>query len=130
MALTQSFSNAGGSVSIAGVTVQAVALVDAVGNVASGGSSSAAAVPAGASTTAQVIKSAGGRLFRAVATGASASTAALTFYDNASAASGLAIGVVPSGATPGQSFDFEMPAKNGITAGLLNGSAAVTVSYY
>jgi len=58
------------------------------------------------------------------------STAVLKFYDNASAASGTVIGIVPSGATAGQVFDLEMPAGNGITAGLLSGSAAVTVSFY
>lgn len=130
MSLTQSYGNAGAVVPIVGVNVPATVQVDALGNVVSAGGSATVAVPAGASTTAQVIKSSAGRLCRAVATGGSASTAALTFYDNASSASGVAIGVVPSGASAGQSFDFQMPASNGITAGLLSGSAAVTVSFY
>jgi hypothetical protein len=129
MALTASYTNLGATTAVAGVQVQAVAQVDGLGNVATPGGTTTATIVAGTGTTVQVVKASAGRLYRVLVTGAT-STAALTFYDNASAASGTVIGIVPSGATTGQSFDIQMPANNGITAGLLSGSASVTVSYY
>lgn len=102
-----------------------VTLADSNGFAVSAGLT--AVVAAGAGTT--VVKATPGRLGRVTVTGA-VPTGALTFYDNASTGSGTVIGVIPaSGVTTGQSFDFQMPAANGITAVGATGSAAVTVSY-
>lgn len=85
-----------------------------------------AIVAAGVGTT--IVKGSPGRLAAAVVTGAN-STGALTFYDNASTGTGTVIGVVPSGATTGTRYPFDVPAVNGITAVGAAGSAAVTVSF-
>ncbi|MBA2285830.1 MAG: hypothetical protein H0W02_10125 [Ktedonobacteraceae bacterium] len=86
-----------------------------------------AAVAAGGSTAAVVVKATAGFLSGVLVT-ANAS-AVLTIYDNASAASGTVIGVIPATATAGQYYPLNMPAKVGITAGQVNGSPAVTVAY-
>lgn len=82
-------------------------------------------VVGGVGTT--VVKPGPGRLAAAVVTGAT-STGALTFYDN-TAASGTVIAVVPTGATTGARYPFDVPAAIGITAVGAAGSAAVTVSF-
>ena len=122
--------SAGGAVLAGNSGVPASVQVDLHGNVVAPGGSATVAIAAGSATSTSVVKAASGRLCRVIATGVAASTAALTFYDNASAASGTIIGIIPTGTNPGQSFDIQMPASNGITAGLLSGSAAVTVSFY
>lgn len=101
-----------------------ITLVDAAGFPVN--ATTNAVVAAGVGTT--VVKAAPGRLVAAVVTGAT-STGALTFYDNASAGSGTVIGVVPTGATTGTRYPFEVPAAAGITAVGAAGSAAVTVSF-
>jgi len=86
-----------------------------------------AAIAAGSTTAAQVIKASAGSLLRVVVTGSA--SAALSIYDNASAASGTVIGVIKSTAVAGDVYVFNMPAAAGITAGKVNGSPACTVSY-
>jgi hypothetical protein len=125
--LTPTYSP-GGAAAAGTSGVPASVQVDLKGTVVVPGGSATVAIAAGASTVAQVVKASAGRLCRIIVT--TTGTADLKFYDNASAASGTVIGYIPSAATLGQSFDIQMPASNGITAGLLNGSAAVTVSYY
>lgn len=84
-----------------------------------------AVVAGGVGTT--VVKSSPGRLAAAIVTGAN-STGALTFYDN-TAGSGTVIAIVPTGATTGTRYPFDVPATIGITAVGATGSAAVTVSF-
>lgn len=91
-----------------------------------GGTSNNQAVPVQAG--AFVVKNSSGFLGGALVT-APGTTTQMTFYDNASAASGNIIGIVPSGATAGQFFPFNMPAKNGITASGSATNPAVTVSF-
>lgn len=130
MALNPSYSTTGAIYEVGGVKAQAVVQVDGSGTEVVPGGSVTATVVAGSGAAAQVIKASAGRLCRVVVTTAGAEGDDLKFYDNKTAASGTVIGVVPGAATLGQSFDFQMPAANGITAGRVNGSPAVTVSYY
>lgn len=83
-------------------------------------------VAAGVGTAAVVVKSSPGYLKGVVVT--ATGTAALSFYDNASTASGTVIGIVPASATLGQYLQMEMPAGNGVVAGQLSGTPAVTAS--
>lgn len=127
MALTPTYSP-GGAVAAGTKGVPAMVQVDLNGNVVAAGGSATAAIAAGASTSALVVKASAGRLCRAIVT--TVGTTDLKFYDNASAASGTVIGYIPTAATLGQSFDIQMPASAGITAAVVSGTAAVTVSYY
>lgn len=85
-----------------------------------------AAVAAGAGG-AGVVKAAAGRLCRIIVT--TLGTAAMTFYDNASAASGTALFVIPASAAAGTIYNLQMPAANGIYAGGAANTPAVTVAY-
>ncbi len=101
--------------------------VDATGNLAvTTGGTTTAAVAAAASSP-QVIKATPGRLCRVTIT--TASTAAMNFYDNASAASGLVVLALPAVTTLGQTFDVQMPCALGITAGGGANTAGYTVSF-
>jgi hypothetical protein len=95
------------------------------GSSTASGSTNSVAVPASASN--QVVKATPGVLFKCVVT-ATGTTNAL-IYDNASAASGKVIGVVPSTVTVGQVFEFSMPASAGITVGGATTNPAFTLSY-
>jgi hypothetical protein len=84
--------------------------------------------PVSAGTTgAQVVKNSPGRLGRVVLATANGA-AAITFYDNASAASGTVIGVIPASAAAGV-YDFQMPARAGITFTGASTNPALTVGY-
>jgi hypothetical protein len=77
--------------------------------------------------TTQTVKAGAGRLVRVVVTTVTA-TAVTTIYDNASAASGTPLFVVPIGAAVGTVYAVDLPAVNGITvAGA--GTGAITVGY-
>lgn len=80
------------------------------------------------SSSVTVVKNAPGYLSGVLVTTAGTSQS-MTIYDNASAASGTVIGVVPSGATAGQYYPFNMPAANGITCSGSSNNPAVTVAY-
>lgn len=101
-----------------------VTLADSNGFAVSG--TSTAVIAAGVGTT--VIKATPGRLGRVSVTTAS-TTGVLTIYDNASTGSGTVLAAIPTNAAIGTSFDFQMPAANGITAVGAANSAGVTVSY-
>lgn len=101
-------------------------LVDNSGNPGLNGSTSILPIAAGAGTSAVVVKPTAGQLGTILVT--STGSANLLFYDNASAASGAIIGAIPSTATVGQTFSG-LPAKTGITAGVVSGTPAVTVSF-
>lgn len=104
-----------------------VYLVDYAGNPIVSQASQNASVGAGAGTSAKVIKSSAGFLSGVVVT-ANAS-AAMSIYDNPAAASGTVIGYIPATATAGQYYPFNMPARTGITVGIVSGSAGITVAY-
>jgi hypothetical protein len=66
------------------------------------------------------VKAGAGRLHKIIVTVATTTTA-VTVYDNASAASGTVLAVIPAAATAGTVYDINLPALNGIT---VNGAAA------
>lgn len=86
-----------------------------------------AAVAAGVGTAAQAIKGAPGYLSGVLVT--ALGTAAISIYDNASAASGTVIGYIPASTAAGTFIAFNMPAMLGITAGKVSNSPAFTVAY-
>ncbi len=79
-----------------------------------------------AASAAGVVKATSGRLCHVLVT--TVGTAALLLYDNASAATGTIIGVIPASAPVGL-YPFFMPAHNGIYYGGGASTPAVTVSY-
>jgi hypothetical protein len=78
-----------------------------------------------------VIKATPGVLCSVLVTTATTASQAITFYDNATAASGTVIGVIPGGTTAGTSFILSMPANLGITVGQNASLVAggITVAY-
>jgi hypothetical protein len=76
----------------------------------------------------QTVKAASGRLLKVVVTTVTAS-AAITIYDNASAASGTPLLVIPIAAAAGTVYDVNLPAANGITVQSTGATGALTVGY-
>ena len=80
-----------------------------------------------------VVKASPGRLLRVFVTTAFVTSGTLTFYDNATAASGLVLLAIPQGATSGAagaSYTVDLPAVNGIYAGTTGLTAgAVLIGY-
>lgn len=73
------------------------------------------------------VKGSAGRLLKiSVTTGLSA--AAVTIYDNPSAASGTVLFVIPASAPAGSVYDVNLPAVNGIYASFA-GTGTVTFGY-
>jgi hypothetical protein len=72
------------------------------------------------------VKTAPGRLFKAVVTTA-LSAAPITIYDN-TAASGTILFVIPASAAAGSVYDIQLPAVNGIYASF-GGTGTVTFAY-
>lgn len=101
-----------------------VTLVDDQGHQIDG----TATLAIGAAAGTVVVSSRPGRLIRVVVTTAG-TTGAVTFFDNASAASGTVLGVVPGSAALGSVFELKMPTANGLVASAAAASAAVTVCY-
>ncbi|WP_438489572.1 hypothetical protein [Streptomyces sp. S186] len=101
-----------------------VTLVD--DNSSSIGGTTTVPVTAGAGTV--VVKAAPGRLCRVVVT-AAGTTGAVTFYDNASSATGTVLAVVPGSAAVGALYEVQMPAANGIVVAAAASSVALTVAY-
>lgn len=100
--------------------------VDGNGYSLAAGGDQTAAIAAGA-TGPQIVKASPGRLARIVLAAANGA-AAITVYDNATAASGTAIGYIAASAAAGV-YDFQMPAKNGITVGGASTNPAMAVGY-
>ena len=73
------------------------------------------------------VKAAPGRLVKAIVTTA-LSAAAVTVYDNASAASGTVLFTIPASAAAGSVYDIQLPAVNGIYASF-GGTGTVTFAY-
>ena len=76
----------------------------------------------------QTVKSSPGRLVNVSVTTVTAA-AVITIYDNASAASGTILFVVPIGAAAGTIYDIQMPAAFGITVQSTGATGAITVGY-
>jgi len=106
-------------------TYPLIQIVDSNGNPTTGAASTAA-VAVNAGTV--VVKASPGRLAKIVVTTA-ASTGVLTVYDNASAASGTVLAVVPASTTAGTVYSLDLPAANGITVTAPASCAGVTISY-
>lgn len=85
------------------------------------------AVAAGSGSTPIVVKSGPGYLKKIIVT--TTATAAMTFYDNATAASGTALYVTGTTIAAGTIVDLDMPFANGLTVSQASGSAAVTLAY-
>ncbi len=85
------------------------------------------AVAAGVGTAAVVVKAAPGELVTIVVT--ATGTAAVSIYDNAAAATGTVLMVIPANAATGAIYNLNMGANNGITVGQVNNSPALTISY-
>jgi hypothetical protein len=88
-----------------------------------------AAVAAGTTTAAQVLKGTPGYLSGVIITAADASGVDTLIYDHATLASGTVIGYIPGNAALGTYWPCNMPAELGITAGKLNHSLGLTVAF-
>jgi hypothetical protein len=83
-------------------------------------------VPAN-NNAAVIVKNAAGRLMKVIVT--TIGTAATTFFDNASAASGNKLLVIPASPTLGAVYDVQVSAANGITCDGLANCSGCTVCY-
>lgn len=106
--------------------VPASVQVDLNGTVVVPGGSATVAVAAG-TVADTVVKASTGRLCRILVT--TVGTNPLQVYDNASGHTGTIIGQLAASAPVG-SYDFQLPAVNGITVAGNAANPAVTVSYY
>lgn len=120
--------NADQGIIVGANAVMAFVPVDLNGNVAIPGGSATTAIAASKSAN-TVVKAAAGRLCRVLVTTAGTVTT-VSIFDNATTNSGTIIGTFPGAATAGTTYDFEMPAANGITVGGSATNPAITVSYY
>ena len=78
-----------------------------------------------AGTTA--VKASAGRFV--IATVTASSTGILTFYDNASAASGTVLLVIPASPTAGTIYSVNLPFVNGLTVVAAASTSSVTIGY-
>lgn len=76
----------------------------------------------------QTVKASPGRLLKVVVTTVTAA-AAITIYDNASAASGTILLVIPIAAAAGTIYDVMLPAALGITVQSTGATGAITIGY-
>jgi hypothetical protein len=83
------------------------------------------AVPANASNV--VVKGAAGRLCNVLITATGVTS--MVIYDNATTNSGTVIGAIPASPTVGNTYNFSMPAANGITIAGSATNPAITVSW-
>ncbi len=75
-----------------------------------------------------VVKGAAGRLATVLVT--VVTNAVITIYDNASAATGNIVGYIPSGATAGTIYNFNMPCAAGIYVAVSGGQTGqITISF-
>jgi hypothetical protein len=87
-----------------------------------------AAIATGVATT--VVKGAPGRLINVVITSAGSSSDNATIYDNATAASGKILAVIPGGTTlTGAQVVIDLPAANGITVVNVGSGPGFTIGY-
>jgi hypothetical protein len=95
------------------------------GHVTTGGTNTVA-IAAGTATD-TVVHALTGRLCRVLVT--TTGTNPLQIFDNASTSSGTIIGCLPASPTVGTTYDFNLPAANGITVKGNAANPAVTISY-
>ena len=74
------------------------------------------------------IKAGAGRVLKVIVTTVTASAVA-TIYDNASAASGTPLLVIPVAAAVGTIYDVQLPAANGIYVSSAGATGAITVGW-
>lgn len=119
------------TVIIGDITNNTALIPNGVQLISSGGQSVSYAITA-AKGTLTVISANPGRLCRVIVTSAGTGTATnfLTFFDNASAASGNILGLLSWTVTNGTILEFQTPAANGITCSAGGtGTPALTVTY-
>lgn len=87
----------------------------------------AVAIPAG-TTANTAVKTSMGRLCRVLVTTAGTATT-VSIYDNGAGVGGTIIGLFPGTAAAGTVYDFQMPARYGITVGGASTNPAMTISY-
>jgi hypothetical protein len=112
-------------------TTNTASIPNGVQLISAGGLNANYAITA-AKGTATIISASPGRLCRIIVTsaGTGTSTNFLTFYDNASAASGNILGLLSWTIANGTMLDFQTPAANGITCSAGGtGTPALTVTY-
>lgn len=85
------------------------------------------AVVAASTATNTVVRTGTGRLCKVLIT--TLGTAAVTFYDNASAASGNVIGYIPASAAAGTVYDFNLPHTSGIVASGNANNPGMTITF-
>lgn len=85
------------------------------------------ALAAGSGTTAVTVKASAGYLKSFVVT--TTASAALSFYDNASAASGTVLYTTAANIAAGTVVVLDMPFANGLTVSQASGTMAATISY-
>lgn len=107
-------------------TTQPVLPVDSRGFAATRGGSVTVGVPAG-TTANTVVKATPGRLCRVLVT--ATGTAAVTFYDSGTTASGTVIGYLAANSAAGTVLDCDLPAAVGITIAGNAANPGLTVSY-
>ncbi len=93
---------------------------------------SMAAFATALTNTGGVVKASPGRLLKVVVTTTFAGAGGLmTFYDNASAASGTVLLAIPTATAAGVVYTIDLPALNGIFAGIGGtlSAGAVTIGY-
>jgi hypothetical protein len=83
--------------------------------------------PVAAAAVAAAIKASAGALHKVVVT--TLGTAALSFYDHASAASGTILFTIPASAAVGSIYDIQFPAALGIWCASGTNTPAVTVGW-
>ena len=76
----------------------------------------------------QTVKGAPGRVMKVIVTTVTAA-ATITIFDNASAASGTPLLVIPVAAPVGTIYDVQLPAALGITVQSTGATGAITISY-
>ena len=78
-------------------------------------------------TATGAVKASAGRLCKVIVTTA-LSAAAITIYDNATAATGNVLAVIPASTAAGTIYDFQIVAANGIYASF-GGTGTIAVTY-
>jgi len=90
------------------------------------GGTTTVAVAAGASSD-TIVKATPGRLCRVLVT--TTGTNPMAIWDNASGHTGTIIGALPASPAVGTTYDFNLPAANGITVQGNAANPAVTISF-
>lgn len=79
-------------------------------------------------TSLTVVSATAGRLCKVIVTVVNGANA-INLFDNATAASGTIVGVVPASATAGTVIDLQIPVINGITAAATASAGTIVVTF-